>query len=72
VFDDFFETIILVASYSEYLENANCLLQVMKDLGHENMVRYYTAFHEKSVSYLALEFVGGGGAYLQLPANKLI
>ena len=33
----------------------------MKDLGHENMVRFYTAFHEKSVSYLALEFVGGGG-----------
>ena len=33
----------------------------MKDLGHENIVKFYTVFHEKSASYLALEFIGGGG-----------
>jgi serine/threonine protein kinase len=37
------------------------LLQVMKALGHENIVKFYTVFHEKSASYLALEFIGGGG-----------
>ena len=49
-------------------------LQVMKDLGHENIVRFYTVFHEKTASYLALEFIGGGGqnfyiSYLPLDAK---
>ena len=36
-------------------------IKVMKCLGHENTVRFFTAFHDKSVSYLVLEICGGGG-----------
>lgn len=41
-------------------------VNVMKALAHENITGFVTVFHDEKITYVVLEFVGGGGTRLAL------
>ena len=55
---------------NQYARRAEIEMKLVKNLNHENIIKYFELEHENAIAYLAMEYVSGGNLY-EFIQNKI-